>query len=334
MIHRAASVATMTAIFLACSRGGSNEEEASIGTAHETSDAATRLDAPPQGTATSASEAGCPTGLSVPVLLFHSICDGPCAVDDIYGIPAAELDQILSDTLASGYESISIDAYHRLMHGDTTGAPKRPLLVTFDDGRADAYANADPVLARHGVRATMFIIADAPGEGNSYYMSWTDVVAASASGRWDIQLHAYAGHTHVQVGVSLDGGSVLQPFYAWRRCDSDAGQFETFAQWKTRAESDIETGIQTMTQHVPGYVPTSFAVPYGDYGQLSSNDPAIAPELRAFLDAHFISWFTQPVSNPPFATASATHEAWRYTMHYTTTAADVAAWLAAHSCSQ
>lgn len=62
------------------------------------------------------------------------------------------------DALArAGYRTISGD---ELVDHLTTGAPlpPRPVLITFDDGSEGQWANAVPVLRRHGFRATFFVM--------------------------------------------------------------------------------------------------------------------------------------------------------------------------------
>jgi peptidoglycan/xylan/chitin deacetylase (PgdA/CDA1 family) len=265
------------------------------------------------------------------VLLFHSVCAGACDAADTYGIATADLDALFVGLEGLGYETVSIDDYHRILRGEGAGTPARPILFTFDDGRQDAYQNADPILAAHGARATMFIIANGR-DTNPFYMTWDEIVAGSASGRWDIQLHAYAGHVNIKAGLEPDGGAVLGPFYANRLHGAGADNVESFLSWKARTEADLATGVQVLTARVPGFRPVSFAVPYGNFGQVGSNDPDIAPAMRALLDSQFESWFTQPHADPPFATASATtHEAYRYTVFNTTRPADILAWLAKHA---
>ena len=174
----------------------------------------------------------------------------------------------------------------------------------------------------------MFIIANQPGSKNPFFMTWDDVRAAAASEQWDIQLHAFAGHVDIDVGRESDGGIVTGPFYGSREYDPESKTLEPPLGWFVRATMDIMTGIETMKANVPGFRPTAFAVPYGDYGQISSNDPAIARTMREFLNNNFDAWFTQPTSHPPFAHPSATtREAWRYEIRIGTTANDIVAWL-------
>jgi len=52
--------------------------------------------------------------------------------------------------------------------------PGHPLIVTFDDGYADNFHNAFPILKRHGVPATFFVSTDYMGTKNQFW--WEKVV--------------------------------------------------------------------------------------------------------------------------------------------------------------
>lgn len=277
--------------------------------------------------------------VGIPVLVFHQICAEACAPTDTYGITQAELTRTMSSIKRAGYETISLAAFARAHAGDAAGLPKRPILVTFDDGRLDAYRGADPVLRELGMQATMFVITSEAVRNPRFSMQWPEIRQAAASGRWSIQLHAHAGHVQIKVGVDAQRAPMFGAFYGWREwrdstsLTEDGAGLESFAEWKERAEQDIDTGdAQLASELGPAlYSSLSFAVPFNDYGQNGSNDPAIKIELRAFLDARFAVWFTQPSADPPFMTPSATnHEVARYRVVSTTTAETVDAWLTRH----
>jgi len=238
--------------------------------------------------------------------LFHQVCDDVCGPKDTYGVTRRELERMLRTLRESGYESVSIDDYVR-------GVTGRRVLLTFDDSRADAYRGADPVLRATRMRATMFAITDGAERRDPFHMSWSELAEAQGSGRWDVQLHAHRGHTHVDTGASK------APFYANRQPD------ESLEVWRGRVTRDLEEGISLLRGHVPGFAPLAFAVPFGDYGQKGSNDDAIAPAFRRVLDDQFPVWFTQ--DRAPARTD--THERFRFTVLASTTTAEVLAWLEA-----
>jgi hypothetical protein len=122
------------------------------------------------------------------------------------------------------------------------------------------------------------VSARAPG-----YASWARLAAAERSGRWELQLHAGRGHHN----VAYDAAGTTGPFYAYR-----AGG-EGFGDWWRRATGDVEWGQAQLAAHVPGYKPLAFAPPYGNYGQVSTNDPRIPLRLGAWLRDRFGLVFVQ-----------------------------------------
>lgn len=269
-------------------------------------------------------------GTSVPVVLFHEICPVSCRADATYGTTIAELARMLAMFGREGYETISIAQYAAFVKGHDAHLPAKPLLVTFDDGRRDAWLGATNALLKAKARAVMYVITAGPGSPDPKFMSWTEVEAMAASGAWDIQLHAHASHTYTQVGIDANGAPVMRHAYAWRRYLPETGTLESFDDWHTRLVSDLAQGNALLAAHVPGYVPHTFAVPFGDYGQSQSNDARIAGSMRSELDARFAAWFTQPQPNPAFTKPGGKREKSRFTIEQRTTAEDVRVWLREH----
>lgn len=278
---------------------------------------------------------------AVPVLLFHQICEVACRPEEDYAMTRAELARTLAMLDRAGYSTISIEQYARFVRGFDDGLPKRPILITFDDSRADAWIGAHEILAQAQAHATMYVItARAEGEDPGY-MRWSEIETAAASGVWDMQLHAHAGHTTMQVGFTTDGAPVMRHSYAWRLWSNDAfgndeavqasGAFETIDEWRHRVASDLDHGDRLLAAHVPGYRSRTFAVPYSDYGQVSTNDRRITPALRDLFDERFEVWFSQPGPNPEFTTPGLHREKSRFVVYRTTTAEEIYLWLQQHS---
>ncbi len=260
----------------------------------------------------------------IPVLVFHAICEDACAAEETYGVTRSVFAQMMLTVGQAGYATISMADFARAHAGDPSGLPERPILVTFDDGRIDAYRGADDVLREHGFQATMFVITAEADRNPTFRMQWPQIREAAASGRWTIQLHAHAGHVQVEVGRDPAGAPKLGAFYGWRECDPLAvgcASLESFEAWKDRAEADIEKGDARLASELgpAAYESLSFAVPFSDYGQNHSNDARISIELRAFLNAHFEVWFTQPSADPePMTPSDTVHEVGRYLVQSTT----------------
>jgi Polysaccharide deacetylase len=222
----------------------------------------------------------------VPVLVYHGIDIVP-RLGSPYSITQAEFARQMAMLAGDGFHAISIAQYARFAAGDVAGLPDRPILITFDDGRLDSYQGADAILARYGMRATMFVItanADAPKPA---YLSWPELQAMAAGGRWDLQEHAHAGHVLIPTGPGRGSG----PYYAnllYRN-----GTRERFSAFKRRVSSDILTGRRLLALHIPGFDPLAFAVPYSDYGQKRTNYAPIPGWERNWLQSMFKVVFVQ-----------------------------------------
>ena len=257
---------------------------------------------------------------AVPVLTYHGIDDK----QDGYSVDQKTFAKQMALLRRMGLRSLSIEQYVRFLRGERAGLPRRPVLITFDDGRLDSFRGADRVLQRYGFRATMFVIAGAISRDNPFYLSWKELRGMEDSGRWDLQEHAGKGHYLVNYDAAGDTG----PFYAFRRYTRSAG-IEPIADWEQRVMTDIFAGRAALADHLPRFQPLTFAVPYGNYGQRKTNDPRIPEIMRAFLQRQFEAVFVQKVGNQPRYTSQRSYrdEAVRFEVHTDTSVDDVERWL-------
>ncbi len=272
---------------------------------------------------------------AVPVLRFQSICEVRCSDVNTFGISRAEFARMMLMLEAAGYSTVSLAGYQRIMADDFSDAPDRPILLTFDDGRLDAFRNADRILAALSMRAAMFVITGRAEPIIANYLSWFELSSLEASGRWDLQLHAHKEHRLVQAGITAAGEPAMRSAYGWLRYDPQAfptePHLEPFESWRDRIEGDVSTGIALLSAHIPGYQPIAFAVPYNDYGQLGSNDERVVPELEQFFRSRFGFWFTQPPTEPAFNSSGGGPSQQRFSVESDTSADVLYAWLSAQA---
>jgi Polysaccharide deacetylase len=257
---------------------------------------------------------------AIPVLTYHAINN----LHDGYSISRREFSAQMQMLKLAGFHAVSIAQYDRFQHGDSSGLPTRPILITFDDGRLDSYRGATNVLAREGFRATMFVITGPITDGNVLYLDWTELHRMLDSGRWDVQPLAYRGH----VQITIDPQGDQRPFYAMRRWLRSTGE-ESFADYQRRVATDLFTlADQFRAQGIPVY---SMAVPYGDYGQLDAgNDPRVVSFTLGLMRAQFGTVFVQnDYNNPPYSTPTGGPQE-RWEAHTSTTPAQLYGWLRAH----
>jgi peptidoglycan/xylan/chitin deacetylase (PgdA/CDA1 family) len=214
----------------------------------------------------------------IPVLAYH----GVNSKSSYLTVTRRRFAEQLLALHTAGFHTITISQYARYMKtGSTVGLPAKPILLTFDDGRLDSYQGADKTLAKYHDTAVMFVVASWPDEDPGWALHWNELVKMQQSGRWEIQEHAGAGHTFVP--VDSQGGT--GEFYAYRQWH-DSG-LEPFSSYKTRVVHDVRWGERVLKEHIPGYRPVAFAVPYSNYGQRFTNDSRIPRYFLPFLHTQF-----------------------------------------------
>ncbi len=163
------------------------------------------------------------------------------------------------------------------------GAPLPPnaVMITFDDGRADAMLFADPLLKQARMRATMFVITDAASRSGVYYSPWKRLKGYARSGRWDIQSHTSGSHHEQQA----EGGEQLPAL-------TSLGRGESLAEYRERVRHDLDEASDTIEANL-GHRPVAMAYPFGAYGADRTNDPAIRDVLREEVARQYALAFHQ-----------------------------------------
>lgn len=231
-----------------------------------------------------------PDRSAIPALLYHGLgAEGGFSdpADAEYGVDAGAFAEQMASLVHAGYRTVGLETFVAFVRGEPVELPPRPLLLTFDDARADSWTGADGVLRELGLHAVMFVDVGRVDAGEAEYLTWPRLAGLPEGGRWDVQLHAGRGHEQIRHGPGADD---VGPAYAYRRPG------ETFAAWRTRVRTDVEWAQRTLSAHVPAYRPLAFAVPYGNYGQEGTNDPRIPGDLLGWLARRYGAVFTQDVN--------------------------------------
>ena len=97
-----------------------------------------------------------PLSVEVPILLYHCIDDSP---QNTYWISTQEFDSQMNFLTENSYESISMRELYDYNHNSGV-LPSKPVVITFDDGCQNLYANAYPILKKHGLIAEIYLIVD------------------------------------------------------------------------------------------------------------------------------------------------------------------------------
>ena len=95
--------------------------------------------------------------LNVPILLYHHVA--PTDGTDLYTVSPEMFAEQMQTLIQSGFEAITP---HQLTAALQCGAPlpQRPVVITFDDGNADNYEFAFPIMRRLRLKGTIYVVAN------------------------------------------------------------------------------------------------------------------------------------------------------------------------------
>ncbi|MEZ4516515.1 MAG: polysaccharide deacetylase family protein [Chloroflexota bacterium] len=174
--------------------------------------------------------------LKVPILMYQYISTPPEDAD-VYRQDLSVTEEAFAEQMAylrdNGYTTI--DLYDLSLAITNQGElPEKPIILTFDDGYADNYQNAFPVLAANGQKGVFFVITGFIDEGREGYMTW-DMVEEMAAAGMRIESHS---RTHPDLTTMSRDGLI----------------------W------EIMGSQETLAAHI-GYTPRYFCYPGGDYNE-------------------------------------------------------------------
>lgn len=98
----------------------------------------------------------------IPTLIYHQVTKTePETKYKIY-TPSYKLEQHLKYLKMFGYTTITFQDYYRYREGllPLYKFPKKPIILTFDDGYEDNYTNLFPLLKKYRFKAVIFILGD------------------------------------------------------------------------------------------------------------------------------------------------------------------------------
>lgn len=138
----------------------------------------------------------------VPVLMYHLIVENPpptSTVPDLYVTPEA-FDAELGALWARGWHTITAAALGEAIRARRE-VPARSFVISFDDGHADGWTTAWPIMQKYGFVGTFYVV---PGHiGGAGFLTW-DMVAALARAGNEI-----ANHTMDHVSLPSYHGAAL-----------------------------------------------------------------------------------------------------------------------------
>ncbi len=151
------------------------------------------------------------------VAMFHRVL--PLASEDClhaereYVVGPEEFDRCLA-FFRKHYSVVTLAAVEQAAAGNGS-LPPHPLLITFDDGWRDNVEHAEPILRRHGLKATLFVNVEAVQQpGNRW---WQDALVEAAQRPVDGQAPAFFPTMAAALQRPLDQrAAAVLPRPAWQ----------------------------------------------------------------------------------------------------------------------
>ncbi len=139
------------------------------------------------------------TSKTVPIIMYHDIRTTSDAATVVTVECFRRNMRLLSE---NGYTPISFSDMISFAEGKTL-LPRKPVVITFDDGYYSNYQYAFPILCEYGYKATIFVIGSLVGRSTYYqnplyatepHFGIPEIAQMTASGLIDIQSHTFNMH--------------------------------------------------------------------------------------------------------------------------------------------
>jgi peptidoglycan/xylan/chitin deacetylase (PgdA/CDA1 family) len=105
----------------------------------------------------------------LPVLLYHSVCPNHAVANaDHFNVRPETFEKQMAWLSQNQYTTISPDELLILMEDRGSWQKKKPVMIAFDDGYANAIRYALPILAKHGFKATFFLASSFLGKEEAF----------------------------------------------------------------------------------------------------------------------------------------------------------------------
>ena len=157
----------------------------------------------------------------VPILMYHQLSPQPVAAFAKYTVTPRAFAAHMRWLRLAGYRPITLDALLAYRRGGHQ-PPRRPVVITFDDGFQDCVEQAAPILQAKGFTAVFYLVAGLIGQRSAWLaaergvtfplMDWTTARRLQAAG---FQCGAHT-ISHPRL-ANLDAASCYEELWRGRR---------------------------------------------------------------------------------------------------------------------
>lgn len=207
------------------------------------------------------------TAKNIVLLNYHGVViKGTKKSDMTYSLTIEEFKEHMFKLKEAGYKTVNLDQLYSFLKGETE-LPDKSIVVTFDDGIKETYYTTTPILKALDYNAVMFIIAgQSLNKESNYYMDRDEVIEMGKSPVWEIGSHSYLGHGRIKIDSSDNIGA----FYSNKQWIESEDRLETDEEYYNRINNDLKQAKESLSA-VLGSDVTAFALPFGEFGQGTTN---------------------------------------------------------------
>lgn len=150
-----------------------------------------------------------PLIINVPVLMYHYVRVVENPDTDKLGVSLSvtplDFEQQMAYIANHGFTTITPDDLWQALNKQKT-LPAKPIILTFDDGYADFYTQAWPLLKKYNLKATIYISTGFLNDEKQRYLTWTQLKELDQS-----PLITVGNHTinHINVAQSKNASQEI-----------------------------------------------------------------------------------------------------------------------------
>lgn len=186
-------------------------------------------------------------GKKLPVLMYHHVVEDGQECNDMT-VTVSRLREDLQWLKDNGYTTV---LPRELAAGEAL--PKKPVLITFDDGYRSNYDLAFPLFQEFEAKAVISVMVYMPDHAASDFITWAMCREMSETGLVEIGSHSYALHNLDERGGSFDPEGIN---------GIQRAPEETDGEFQTRVLDDIRLSYDLIAEKLE-QPPAFFAYPFG-----------------------------------------------------------------------
>jgi peptidoglycan/xylan/chitin deacetylase (PgdA/CDA1 family) len=121
----------------------------------------------------------------IPALMYHKIPENEIQSKHKIFVTRANFEKHLQFFKSRGFETLTFSQLEKFRKAELSFKtfPKKPLLLTFDDGYRDNLENASPLLKKYGFKAQLFLLANSQINQNSWDAGSTEPAHEIVAGK-------------------------------------------------------------------------------------------------------------------------------------------------------